>query len=59
MKNLVIIGKGNHSKVVLENKEKKDLKLILNIDGKTLINLRRYTKNKKIILSYRYRIKLC
>ena len=48
-KNLVIIGKGNHSKVVLEIiKEKKDLKLILNIDGKkTLINLRRYTKKQK------------
>ena len=34
-KNLVIIGKGNHSKVVLELiKEKKDLELILHFDGK-------------------------
>ena len=34
-KNLVIIGKGNHSKVVLEIiKGEKDLKLILHIDGR-------------------------
>ena len=37
-KNIVIIGRGNHSKVVLELiKEKKDLNLILHIDGKDFI----------------------
>ena len=48
-KNLVIIGKGSHSKVVLEiMKEKKDLKLILHIDGKNLVKLNKiYKKTKK------------
>ena len=48
-KNLIIIGKGDHSKVVLEIiKEKKDLKLILHIDGKNLNQLKEiYKKTKK------------
>ena len=48
-KNLVIIGKGNHSKVVLEMiKEIKDLKLILHIDGKNLNKFKKiYKKTKK------------
>tara|TARA_B100000989_G_C19493122_1_gene450753 strand:- start:746 stop:1372 length:627 start_codon:yes stop_codon:yes gene_type:complete len=48
-KNLVIIGKGNHSKVVLEMiKEKKNLKLILHIDGKNLNKLKEiYKKTRK------------
>tara|TARA_B100001939_G_C16918369_1_gene608050 strand:+ start:971 stop:1597 length:627 start_codon:yes stop_codon:yes gene_type:complete len=48
-RNLIIIGKGNHSKVVLEIiKEKKDLKLILHIDGKNLNQLKEiYKKTKK------------
>lgn len=50
-KNLVIIGKGNHSKVVLELiKEKKDLELILHFDGKDFKKLNEiYKKNKKKI----------
>ena len=47
-KNLVIIGKGNHSKVVLELiKEKKDLKLILHFDGKDFKKLNEIYKKKK------------
>tara|TARA_B100000282_G_scaffold248303_1_gene192099 strand:+ start:340 stop:966 length:627 start_codon:yes stop_codon:yes gene_type:complete len=48
-KNLVIIGKGSHSKVVLDIiKEKKELKIILHIDGKNLDKLTKiYKKTKK------------
>lgn len=50
-KNLVIIGKGNHSKVVLEMiKEKKDLKLILHIDGRNFVKFKNiYKKTKKTL----------
>ena len=48
-KNLVVFGRGNHSKVALDLiNEKKDLKLILHIDGKNLKEFKKiYIKNKK------------
>lgn len=48
-KNVVIFGKGNHSKVVLDLiKEKKNLSLILHIDGKDLHEFDKlYNKTKK------------